>query len=553
MVLGPYTIQEAALACQCKPDQLCPGPLGAVQEADKIRTIYDGSIGGQNAKIQQHTKEKTTLPTVADCIQALHWCSACAQSAAMGAETHQDLLSPDASGSDLITPRKHEDTAACGADQLQNPEFTDAECSDNELRWVPPKPGEQWVILKTDASKAHRRIKVLQQDWKYQVAVNKGKFWINKVGTYGMASAQLYWGRMAALLVRLLYALFPNVDWQFVYVDDFIWILRADSAVLMAVAILATLAAIGLPIAWHKTALLQTNSWLGFTIDTNGPLVSIPSKKLTDLIALLTKVQQGAQMKLADIVSLVGKVQWALSAAPYCKPLLQPWWTWMKAVKSAGRPPHLVRWGAGMLIQAFSRPTYSASPYQCPMDLMAASDASADPDSRTAALGGWFHFGPSPRQNQVRWFYKSINKDEHPWAFKEGNPQKRIAALELYGSLLLLLSVLQHQLPVALTNMQSPGYIPIPILTDNQSNALTMLANRSKKWPSAAILMELSLQLHVHQTCLAPAFIHRELNDWSDQLSKGDTSKFHPALQVDPVESFIILNDLLKESIGTEA
>ena len=73
---------------------------------------------------------------------------------------------------------------------------------------------------------------------------------------------------MAALLIRLLYALFPNVDWQFVYVDDFIWILRADSAIKMSIAILATLAAIGLPIAWHKTALLQINSWLGFTIDS---------------------------------------------------------------------------------------------------------------------------------------------------------------------------------------------------------------------------------------------------------------------------------------------
>ena len=84
--------------------------------------------------------------------------------------------------------------------------------------------------------------------------------------------------------------------------------------------------------------------------------------------------------------------------------------------------------------------------------------------------------------------------------------------------------------------LQSSGYRALP-----------------KKWPNAAILMELSLQLHVNQTCLAPAFIHREHNDWSDQLSKGDTSKFNPMLQVQPVESFIILNDLLKESLVTEA
>jgi hypothetical protein len=52
----------------------------------------------------------------------------------------------------------------------------------------------------------------------------------------------------------------------------------------MSVAILATLAALGLPIAWHKTALLQANAWLGFTLDTRGPVVSIPSKKLSELV-----------------------------------------------------------------------------------------------------------------------------------------------------------------------------------------------------------------------------------------------------------------------------
>ena len=51
------------------------------------------------------------------------------------------------------------------------------------------------------------------------------EWWVNKVGTYGMASAQSYWGRLAAILLRVLYALFPQVDWNFVFVDDFLWLL----------------------------------------------------------------------------------------------------------------------------------------------------------------------------------------------------------------------------------------------------------------------------------------------------------------------------------------
>ena len=45
------------------PDELCPGPLAAIDEGDKIRTIYDGSWGHANSHVQQNTVEKTTAPT----------------------------------------------------------------------------------------------------------------------------------------------------------------------------------------------------------------------------------------------------------------------------------------------------------------------------------------------------------------------------------------------------------------------------------------------------------------------------------------------------------
>ena len=73
MVEGPFTKQEAANRCGCVPSQLCPGPMAAIDEGDKIRTIYDGSFGGANSHIQQNTSEKTTLPTVMDCMHGIHW------------------------------------------------------------------------------------------------------------------------------------------------------------------------------------------------------------------------------------------------------------------------------------------------------------------------------------------------------------------------------------------------------------------------------------------------------------------------------------------------
>ena len=97
------------------------------------------------------------------------------------------------------------------------------------------------------------------------MACIQNRWWVNRVGTYGMASAQLYWGRQASLVLRLLYYIFPQVDWHLVFVDDYCWVLRCSRADWDATAILATLLALGVPLSWKKTALSRSipgwDSW----------------------------------------------------------------------------------------------------------------------------------------------------------------------------------------------------------------------------------------------------------------------------------------------------
>ena len=133
MVEGPLTQAEAACRCECAPEELCPGPLAASDEGDKIRTIYDGSWGQANSHIQQNTVEKTTAPTIMDCVQAIHWLN--------------------------TTKEKPTRAVAPGTD----------------LEWPPPHKQTTWAILKADVSKAHRRIKVTPDGWRFQVAQLEGE------------------------------------------------------------------------------------------------------------------------------------------------------------------------------------------------------------------------------------------------------------------------------------------------------------------------------------------------------------------------------------------
>ena len=256
--------------------------MAAIDEGDKIRTIYDGSWGGANAHIQRNTEECTTAPTVMDCVHCIHWLRAA-----------RGIPPPERAG-------------AAGPDT----------CDGGGTNWAWPTPTTQWSILKADVTKAHRRIKIHQEDWKFPVAHIGDEWWVNKVGTYGMASAQLYWGRMAALLLRIVYAIFPGIDWGFVFVDDFAWLIREPQSAIYSTAILVLLLSLGTPLSWKKTVLNPVNTWLGFVIDPTGPIVQMATDKNSLVINLLDKLAAGDVFTLKDLEKGMGRLQWATSACP---------------------------------------------------------------------------------------------------------------------------------------------------------------------------------------------------------------------------------------------
>jgi len=126
----------------------------------------------------------------------------------------------------------------------------------------------------------------------------------------------LYWGRLAALLLRILYALFPEVDWGFVFVDDFCWILRSTNASWLTPALLGVLLALGTPLSWKKTVLSEINTWLGFVINPSGSFVQMAKDKRVAVLALLRDLQLDQLRKV-----------WEESNGPLrraSKPFLQP-------------------------------------------------------------------------------------------------------------------------------------------------------------------------------------------------------------------------------------
>ena len=87
--------------------------------------------------------------------------------------------------------------------------------------------------------------------------------------------------------------------------------------------------------SWKKTALAHTNTWLGFVIDPSGPIVQMAKDKHALVTQLLDRLAAREVFTLKDLEKGMGRLQWATSACPLTKPLLQPLWQWKGAVKSS--------------------------------------------------------------------------------------------------------------------------------------------------------------------------------------------------------------------------
>ena len=72
----------------------------------------------------------------------------------------------------------------------------------------------------------------------------------------------------------------------------------------------------------------------------------------------------------------------------------------------------------------------------------------------------------------------------------------------------------------------------VPLCTDNQGNAYSILKESSRKWPCSAFLMELFLQAANAAVHLRAAHSLRDNNTWADALVNNKLQAFDPQKEV---------------------
>ena len=161
------------------------------------------------------------------------------------------------------------------------------------------------------------------------------------MGTYGMASAQLYWGRMAALLLRITYYAFLGLCLRG----------RLPLAPPQGAGTTPRDGHPPPPSGHGDTAQLEED---GVVFEqhmagvpggpTRGPVITMAKEKHQIVMELLRRLAEGEAFSSKAIEKALGRLPWATAACPMTRVFSQPF-----ACRTAGKPPKLVRMLAVLL------------------------------------------------------------------------------------------------------------------------------------------------------------------------------------------------------------
>jgi hypothetical protein len=382
-----------------------------------------------------------------------------------------------------------------------------------------------------DVAKAHRRVRVRRQDWALQACqLRPGKIWLNKVGSFGIASAAYWWSRLGGALLRLIhYLLGPTYQLESLLFADDLELIGVGQAGRASIAIaVLVLFVFGVPMKFKKFRGGYTVAWIGYEVCYRSYSLGLSAERSVWIGAWIQKAQADSRIKTLDMAAFLGRLNFAAGVLAGIRPFMGPMYAWLAAVhgrKEAKIPLYvllILKWIQRRLAQGYRSDIVD----EAPEELGIAFKTDAKAEGGRASVGGWECLGNTP-PGKARWFATEVTKDWAPWAFvKQGDPQRFIAALELLGSLLAVL-LFKDKWP-----SNRSGSCCVTGVTDNRGNSFIVSKMMSTKFPIPVLLMELSEQLLGKGMALNLVWHNRDLNVEADALTNEDFRLFDPSKRI---------------------
>lgn len=393
------------------------------------------------------------------------------------------------------------------------------------------RPGPHFSLL-ADISKAHRRFVYREQDHGYLCCRSDreptpSRIWVNRVGTFGVASAAYWWGRLGAGASRIVMSLMGReFIYQFLFADDLRW--TAHGTLMYENLLLALLAweTMGAPISWKKVKGGLEFEWIGYEMDFVAHRIGLSIKRASWLrdwargtasagLAMGRRFQEG-----------LGRLCYSSAALRWARPLLGPLYAWGSKVRGGAVRPlpkavvFILRYLANILDQEDGRLVPAEEDFR-QLGERFRTDAKISPDE--IVLGGWQTYdetGGRLDRKAAKWFSTTISREDAPWLFcgRESSAGRgSVSTAELLATMLGV---------VLFTSESTAGNCLITGKTDNRGNSFVIARMLTTKAPQIFVLIALSEVLRCRRTWLRLDWVPRHLNEEADSLTNRNFSGF---------------------------
>ena len=316
--------------------------------------------------------------------------------------------------------------------------------------------------------------------------------------------------------------------------------------------------ALGLDVKWAKIRGGFQYQWIGYWINLEAYRVGISQKRQACAVQWLTEILEGKPTE-ADFDSGLGRLSFVCGAVAYDRPYLAPLYSHAAAVrkrtglkvKTSSLPPYV-----RFVLEHLRSRLAQSKEIHCSLGQVATTsalerfrtDAKAEGDLVTVGgyqtNDGW---GRSIAHSDAKWFYVHLTRKNAPWAFCKGEPFRTIASLELLGSLLGIMLLLDGDED---PELRCTARISVGGITDNAGNRFAVARLLTTNCPLAAFVSELAVQLEQRGILFEMTWVPREQNAEADAITNGQTEWLNPQNQLATnLEKlpFAVLQPLLKK------
>ena len=403
-----------------------------------------------------------------------------------------------------------------------------------------------------DIARAHKLVPVREEDWGFQAfrlpGETSGDVYVHTRGTFGVASAAYWFGRVIGVVVRCSHRLMGRHMGllHLIYADDG-WLTATGTRFWRKILTwLFIYELLEIPITWKKVRGGAEVDWIGYHLDVSNFTRGINESKRAWITKWIDgKLEQGGVLG-RELKSVLGRLSFVAGALRHVRPFLAPLFSWSSSLAGgtfAKFPDAVVILLEFVREEVVRKPVRGLEPLaSSPSDIFRVDAKAAGEE---IVIGGWETWGGVP-QCQARWFSFKLNRRNAAWAYLKGDPFRSLATLELIGVLAAVM-VLSPDAKWA----EGDSTVTLTALTDNLGNAHVLKKFGSSRYPLSIVAMELATQLDRRGIELDLQWVPRWQNQEADDLTNQRFDDFNEAHRIDVQFErldFLVMGKLLEKA-----